>query len=71
MAGEVRTLFAADETPNVTHKYAKCQVCGVTWAIRSGSNADAQGCSFCDAPANAISIISEKPDYSGGQAYGG
>ena len=63
----VRSCFAADETPTLTHKYAKCQVCGVTWAIRSGDDADAQGCSFCDAPANAVVIISEKPDYGGGR----
>jgi len=62
-----RCLWPADETPHLTHKYAKCQVCGVTWAIRSDAGTDAQGCSFCDAPANAVTVISEKPDYSGGR----
>jgi len=48
-----------------TDKVAICNVCGVQWQIRSGNNDDAQGCSFCDAPANAISIVSEAPVYGG------
>lgn len=48
-----------------TDLYAKCAVCGVQWQIRSGNKDDARGCSFCDAPKEAISIHSEKPDYSG------
>lgn len=66
----VRCCFPDSEVPHLTHKYAKCAVCGVTWAIRSEDNADAQGCSFCDAPARAVTVISEKPDYSGVH-YGG
>ena len=55
----------ADQARTVTHLYAKCQVCGITWAIRSPTGADEKGCSFCDAPEDAITIISEHPDYSG------
>ena len=51
--------------PHVTHRYAVCRVCGVQWQIRSDSDADAQGCSFCNAPARAISIRSESPDSVG------
>lgn len=55
----------ADKARAVTHLYARCDVCGVEWAIRSFGGADEKGCSFCDAPANAITVISEHPDYSG------
>ena len=55
----------ADQARAVTHLYAKCQVCGVTWVIRSPNRDDAKGCSFCDAPEEAITVISEHPDYSG------
>ncbi len=61
----------ADQAPQTTGKYAKCAVCGVQWQIRSFSNADAQACTFCGAPREAISIISEKPDYSQYRKDGG
>lgn len=60
-----RTCFPADEAPTVTHEYARCQVCNTQWQIRSGNRDDAQGCSFCDAPKEAITVISEAPDYGG------
>jgi len=56
---------AAANAPSVTYLYAKCQVCGVEWQVRSPTRADAQGCSFCDAPAEAITVISEAADYGG------
>ncbi len=58
--------YPSDEAPTLTDLVAKCQVCKVQWAVQAGGNhADAKGCSFCDAPANAITIISEAPDFSG------
>jgi len=51
--------------PTVTDEVAICQVCGVQWQVRSGDRADAKGCSFCGAPADAITIVSEKPGYGG------
>lgn len=56
----------ASISPYTTGLYAKCAVCGVQWQIKSGNKDDARGCSFCDAPKEAVSIHSEKPDYSGG-----
>ena len=61
--------IASDNAPTTTGKVARCQVCGVEWQVRSGSNADAQGCSFCNAPARAIRIRSEKPTYGGATIY--
>lgn len=55
-----------------TNKVARCQVCGAQWQIQSAASppADAQGCGFCDAPAKAIVIISEAPDYGPAIKYG-
>lgn len=50
------------DAPHVTGLYAVCQVCGAQWQVRSDDQADAKGCAFCDAPAKAITILSEKPD---------
>lgn len=57
----------AATAPAVTHKYARCTVCGIEWQIQSDQSppADGQGCGFCDAPSNAIVIISEGPSYGG------
>jgi hypothetical protein len=55
----------ADEAPGVTERFAHCQVCGAEWQIRSETEADAEGCSFCDAPAGAVTVLSERPDYGG------
>jgi hypothetical protein len=44
---------------SVTHLCAKCKVCGAQWQIKSPNLDDAKGCSFCDAPASAIIVISE------------
>lgn len=60
----------ADQAPQVTGKYAKCNVCGVQWQIRSFSNVDAKACSFCGTEGH-VSIISEKPDYSQFRKDGG
>jgi hypothetical protein len=60
-----RTCFPADEAPTVTDEVAICQVCDTQWQVRSGDRADAQGCSFCDAPASAITVVSEAPGYEG------
>jgi hypothetical protein len=53
---------------NETELYAVCAVCGSQWAIKSRASppTDAQGCSFCNAGADAISIVSERADFSGG-----
>jgi len=61
---------AADNAPSVTHLVARCAVCGVSWQVRSENGDDAKGCSFCDAPEEAISITSEQPGY-GGAVYEG
>lgn len=60
-----RTIAPASEAPTVTHEYAKCQVCHTQWQVKSPNRDDAQGCSFCDAPKEAITIVSEAPDYLG------
>lgn len=49
-------LSPTDSAPSVTDKYAKCRVCGVTWQVRSPTNADAKGCSFCGAGEKAVTI---------------
>lgn len=50
---------------DVTHLYAICQVCGCQWQVKSPNRDDAQGCAFCDAPAKAITVVSEAPGYEG------
>ncbi len=57
----------ASEAPQVTNKVARCKVCHTQWQVKSFADppADAQGCPFCDAPARAITIISERPGYEG------
>lgn len=58
--------------PSVTNKVARCKVCGTQWQIQSEATppTDAQGCPFCDAPAEAIIIMSEAPDYGSATKYG-
>lgn len=58
-----RTCYPADEAPAVTEEVCHCQVCGVQWASRGP--ADTKGCSFCDAPEEAVTVVSEAPDYGG------
>ena len=52
---------------NVTELVAHCQVCGVQWVVQSPNRDDAKGCGFCDAPAKAITVVSEKPGYGQGR----
>lgn len=66
-----RTCFPADDAPAVTNKIAICQVCGVQWQVKSPSLDDAKGCSFCDAPEDAIAVVSEKPTFGPAMVYGG
>ena len=61
----------SDTAPVVTNKVAKCQVCGVQWQVKSPNLDDARGCSFCDAPKEAITIVSEAPTYGKAMIYGG
>ena len=56
---------AAASAPTVTDKVAYCQVCGVSWQVKSPTSADAKGCSFCGAPEEAITVVSEAADYAG------
>ena len=56
---------ATELVSNVTELVAHCQVCGVQWVVQSPDRADAKGCSFCDAPAKAITVVSEKAGYEG------
>jgi len=58
---------ATELVTNVTHLVAHCQVCGVQWQVQSPDRADAQGCSFCNAPARAITVVSEKAGYGKGR----
>ena len=58
-----RTCFPADAAPATTDEVCICQVCDVQWA--SMGQADKDGCSFCGAPADAVTTVSEAPDYSG------
>jgi hypothetical protein len=60
-----RICGAEDDAPAVTERVAICQVCGVQWQVRSETDADAEGCSFCGAPAGAVTVVSEAPDYGG------
>ncbi len=66
-----RICTPAATAPAVTNEYARCQVCGAQWQIKSGNQDDAQGCSFCDAPKEAVTVINEAPDYSGAVIYEG
>lgn len=54
----------AATAPTVSERVARCQVCHTEWQIQTLSPPydDAQGCSFCDAPADAITIINERSD---------
>lgn len=60
---DICTAYA--NRPSVTNLYAHCQACNVEWQVRSPSRADAKGCPFCGAPEEAITVISEAPDYAG------
>ena len=60
---DICTAYAS--RPSVTNLYARCTVCGVEWQIRSPTRADAKGCSFCDAPDEAVVVMNEKPGYGG------
>ena len=55
----------ADQARTQTNEVAHCQVCGTEWQVRSGNRDDAQGCSLCDAPASAVTVVSEAPGYEG------
>ena len=54
----------ADSAPTVSERFAVCQVCHCQWQIQSTTPPydDAKGCAFCDAPADAITIINERSD---------
>jgi len=60
----------AATAPTQSEKVAICKVCHTQWQIQSMDDepADAQGCKFCDAPANAIIIQHERLDYSMGSS---
>lgn len=53
------------DAPKTTELYARCKVCGVTWQVQSDVNTDTMGCRFCNAPARAVTILSEAPGYGG------
>lgn len=59
----------ASAAPTVTHLVARCKVCGSQWQVRSGNSDDARGCQLCDAPKEAITLISERPTYGGATLY--
>ena len=39
-----------------TELYAECQVCHTQWQVWGDPPTNTKGCSFCDAPENAILI---------------
>jgi hypothetical protein len=49
----------AATAPEVTGKYAVCDLCGTQWQIKSFVNTDAQGCQFCGADKSAVHIFRE------------
>ncbi len=66
MSGESTTMHGPASTARAqSNKVAHCAVCGVHWQIQSMDSepSDAQGCAFCGAPARAINIENEAPDY--------
>lgn len=60
-----RSCHPASEAPSVTEKVARCAVCGVQWQVKARGT-DTKGCAFCGAPARAIRVHDEGPDFSGG-----
>lgn len=58
----------ASEAPTVSNLVAHCNVCGVEWHVKATEPPydDAQGCALCDAPKEAITLVSEKPTYGSG-----
>lgn len=61
MSGDPTDIHTDDaHAPSVTYRYARCQVCGAQWQIRSEAGIDAQGCAFCHAPASAVETLSEE-----------
>lgn len=50
----------ADSAPSVSNIVARCNVCGVTWAVCGDFDTRARGCAFCDAPAEALTYMMEE-----------
>lgn len=50
-----------------SNQVAHCKVCHIEWQV-IGDNAK-NGCGFCGAPAQAITIENETPDYGGATVY--
>jgi len=44
---------------------AHCQCCGVQWQVVDPNMGDAKGCTFCGAPEEAITVVSEAPGTGG------
>lgn len=61
----MRIYGPSASAPKVTNEVARCRVCGAQWQVKSDKREDAQGCAFCGAPAEAITIESEAPDFGG------
>jgi len=57
-----RTCFPAADAPSTTDQVCECSVCNWHWASRGD---DDKGCPACGAPASAIVVVSEAPDYGG------
>jgi len=56
----------AATAPEQSEKVAHCEVCHTQWQVQSLDEDPPRGCAFCDAPAKAITIEYERPDYSQG-----
>jgi hypothetical protein len=61
MSGESTTMHGpAELAPAPSHIVARCNVCGVTWAVSGAFDTRARGCAFCDAPAAALTYTTEE-----------
>jgi hypothetical protein len=66
MANEwVRMHGPSDGAPAVTSLYARCKVCGTQWQVWGDPPTNTEGCAFCDAPAEAITVLSERQVFDG------
>lgn len=66
MANEwTRMHGPATSAPAVTCLVALCKVCGQQWQVHGDPPTNTAGCAFCDAPAAAIQVLSERPGYEG------
>jgi len=59
------TFGRAEDQWTPTEMVAHCQCCGVQWQVVDPNMGDAKGCTFCGAPEEAITVVSEAPGTGG------